>query len=338
MNDAILNEGVTCFIVGGSDELKKRFTLAHDQKYNKNIVAMKLHTEIPSIIKEKIMNHADELCKTFDSTANCKSFLEEKLTLPNSTVHYFENMNGDITGICILEIIDQYYGNLIVHTIDENDEAPFANLLTTNQIINKNILELIQFRSNFNYRDEFLRLGLREKERIRMWHKNIQTFFEIPSLPHVKFKQLTLQDSPICGEISFRAHKHRINIESYDVYSTKEKRALFADDFRNNKHGPAITEGCLLMSFKDTPIGLIEAVDTRQGEVNIAWIMDIALLPEYQGIGYGKHLIKKSLSEIYKSGYTTAGLAVTLTNKNAHQLYESLGFEDYEFFVEIIGG
>ena len=69
----------------------------------------------------------------------------------------------------------------------------------------------------------------------------------------------------------------------------------------------------------------------------MGWIMDIALLPEYQGMGYGKHLIKYSLSQLSKQGYTAAGLGVTLTNKNAHRLYESIGFEDYENFVEIIG-
>ena len=299
---------------------------------------MKLHTTIAPEIKNMIIDHADKLCKTFDPNSNCKAFLLEKISAANTTTHFFENIDSKITGIAILEIIDQYYGNLIVHTIEENDEASFAYLLTTEKIIGNNILELIQFRSNFHHRDEFLRLGLKEKERVRMSHKHIQAFNEIKPIPDVSFQKLTVNDNDICGTISFNAHKHRINIERYNVYESEKKRAKFANDLRNNKHGNPINEASLLMSYKKTPIGLIEIVHTKHGELNMGWIMDVALLPEYQGMGLGKHLIKHSMKQLYNAGYTAAGLGVTLTNKNAHQLYESLGFEDYEFFVEIIGG
>jgi len=299
---------------------------------------MKLHTTIPTDTKSLIIDHADKLCKAFDATSNCNAYLLEKISAANSTTHFFENNDNKITGIAILEIIDQCYGNLIVHTIEENDEASFAYLLATKKIIDNNILELIQFRSNFHYRDEFLRLGLREKERVRMSHKHIQVFNDIETIPDVSFQELTVNDNDFCGSIGFKAHKHRINIECYDVYASEKKRAKFANDLRSHKHGNPINEACLLMSYKGIPIGLIEVVHTKYGDINMGWIMDVALLPEYQGMGLGKHLIKHSMKQLYKAGYTAAGLSVTLTNKNAHQLYKSLGFEDYEFFVEIIGG
>ena len=100
---------------------------------------MKLHTTVASDIKNVIIDHADKLCKEFDQTSNCTAYLLEKINAANSTTHFFENIDGKITGIAILEIIDQYYGNLIVHTIEENDEASFAYLLATNKIIDKNI-------------------------------------------------------------------------------------------------------------------------------------------------------------------------------------------------------
>jgi GNAT superfamily N-acetyltransferase len=298
---------------------------------------MKLHADIPTDIKSLIIEDAHTLCKAFDPNSNCNAYLLEKLSAANTTAHYFENNDGKITGMAILEIIDQRYGNLIVHTIEDKDEACFAHLLTTKKIIDKNILELIQFRSNFHYRDEFLRLGLREKERVRMSHTHIQTFNDIDAMPDVSFQELTLNDNDVCGTISFKAHKHRINIECYDAYGSEQKRAMFANDLRNRKHGKPIKEASLLMRYKETPIGLIEVIHTNQGELTMGWIMDVALLPEYQGMGLGKHLIKHSMKQLVKAGYTAAGLAVTLSNKNAHQLYESLGFTDYEFFVEIIG-
>ena len=84
-------------------------------------------------------------------------------------------------------------------------------------------------------------------------------------------------------------------------------------------------------------IGLIEVVLVKNFNIDMGWIMDVALLPDYQGMGLGKHLIQKSIRKIYECGYSAVGLGVTLSNKNAHQLYKSLGFEDYEYFVEIIG-
>ena len=298
---------------------------------------MKLHKKAPGNISEKIIDHAHLLCKEFDDTSDCRQYLNEKIAGKNTTTYYFENNQGELSGMAILEIVDRHYGNLIVHTIHEADEAFLAHALTTNNIINKNILELIQFRSNFHYRDEFIHLGLREKERVRMSHKNIKVFEQIDTLPNITFKALTIDDNKTCGTISYNAHKHRINIECYDVYSSPEKRAGFAKDLRNNKHGRSINEASLLMHFNETPIGLIEVVHTKQGTLDMGWIMDVALLPEYQGMGLGKHLIKKSLSELHSKGYTAAGLGVTMTNNSAHQLYESIGFEDYEFFVEIIG-
>jgi ribosomal protein S18 acetylase RimI-like enzyme len=137
--------------------------------------------------------------------------------------------------------------------------------------------------------------------------------------------------------ISFNAHKHRINIECYDVYASIEKRTEFARELRSNIHGTSINEASLLMHYNETPIGLIEVVHTKHVELNMGWIMDIALLPEYQGMGLGKYLIKNSMNQLYNIGYTAAGLGVTLTNKNAHETYKSLGFEDYEVFIEIIG-
>ena len=38
-----------------------------------------------------------------------------------------------------------------------------------------------------------------------------------------------------------------------------------------------------------------------------------------------------------QAGYNKVGLGVTLTNKGAYNLYQNLGFEEYEIFVEIIG-
>ena len=98
----------------------------------------------------------------------------------------------------------------------------------------------------------------------------------------------------------------------------------------------ALTDASLLMKFDGQPMGLIDVVEVPYNNQIIGWIMDVCIRPEFQGMGLGQQLIKKSLSNAYQAGFTAVGLGVTLTNKGAHQLYQNLGFEDYEIFVEIL--
>ena len=124
---------------------------------------------------ESIIDNADKLCKDFDPNSNCKEYLTSKLNSKNTTTYIAKN-GSLITGIAIIEIIDRMYGNLILHCINEDDEFKLATLVK--DICKNNILELIQFRNNFNYRDTFLDLGFREKERARMIHHNIKKYAE----------------------------------------------------------------------------------------------------------------------------------------------------------------
>ncbi len=297
---------------------------------------MKLITKISDSNLEKLLNHADKVCKEFDKNANCKDYLLEKINAGNTTTSYFVE-NDQVEGMVIIEIIDKYYGNLIVHTLEEKNETKFANYIAQTKMIENNILELIQFRSNFNYRDEFLAAGLREKERIRMCQKNLNKYQTFRAFSNISFVETTKDNNEVCGEISYQAHKHRMHIECYDVYSSAEKRSEFSNELRINKHGNAIKEACLLMKLNNKYIGLIEVIHVKNFNMEMGWIMDVALLPEFQGLGYGKHLIEKSCFELYKKGYDAIGLGVTLTNTGAYNLYKNMGFEEYEYFVEIMG-
>ena len=170
-----------------------------------------------------------------------------------------------------------------------------------------------------------------------MIHSELDQFSEITFDESLSFRPITLDDAPICGEISYQAHKHRLNIEHYDVYSTPDKRANFCIDLQLNKHGTIIENASLLMLLKDTPIGLVQTTHLESWDKVFGWIMDVSLLPSYQGIGYGKLMVQKLLQNLHKEGYKHAGLGVTLSNNSAKTLYEHLGFADFEYFVEIIG-
>ena len=89
-------------------------------------------------------------------------------------------------GIAIIEILDKYYGNLIVHTLSEEDETILASHLAP--IIKDHVLELIQFRSNFTYRDTFIHMGFKEKERARMIHHDIGQYASLSSTQTYHFQ------------------------------------------------------------------------------------------------------------------------------------------------------
>jgi len=61
----------------------------------------------------------------------------------------------------------------------------------------------------------------------------------------------------------------------------------------------------------------------------------IAVLPEYQKMGYGKLLTKKSVEFAQNKGYQIK-LEVHSTNQNAIEIYKNIGFErlgDYDIYI-----
>ncbi len=286
---------------------------------------------------QQILDHAELTVKEYDPNFNTRHYLKEKIESQHTRVVYFQNEAQVPVGICIKESLSLSYGNLIIHTINAHDQDRFAKLLAEDGCLKGLVLELIQFRSGFEFMDRLIQLGYREKERVRMLHSHLAQYATITPMPNLTFRELTVEDNDTCGKISHLAHQHRTHIECYDVYASPESRREFSDEFRKNKHGISIRTACLLMLYNQTPIGIIEVVRNENWGKTIGWIMDIAVLPDYHGMGLGHHLLSKCLSALHHQGYEYAGLAVTLTNKNAHDLYLSMGFENEQYFVEIIG-
>ena len=64
-------------------------------------------------------------------------------------------------------------------------------------------------------------------------------------------------------------------------------------------------------------------------------IVQVSVLPEYQGRGIGRRLLMESLMEFEEGGFDTVSLVVTESNSSAVHLYNSFGFErihDYRVY------
>lgn len=57
------------------------------------------------------------------------------------------------------------------------------------------------------------------------------------------------------------------------------------------------------------------------------WINSLAVLPEYQGNGYGKSLVEHSLKLLKKIGAPKVNLLIRPTNTKVQAFYEKCGFE-----------
>jgi len=62
------------------------------------------------------------------------------------------------------------------------------------------------------------------------------------------------------------------------------------------------------------------------GENKTLWIREIAVIPEYQGRGIGRHLLRQAFTYGLERGAKRSFLAADECNKNAIHLYQSLGY------------
>ena len=84
-------------------------------------------------------------------------------------------------------------------------------------------------------------------------------------------------------------------------------------------------------SEKNQSIGYLVLQPSSREEltgVSQGWIMDFAVLPEWQGRGVGRELLKAAENHCVEQGVLYLGLAVSSHNVRALHLYEQSGFAE----------
>lgn len=106
----------------------------------------------------------------------------------------------------------------------------------------------------------------------------------------------------------------------------------------NNIISPTLKS--LIVLENENIVGTASFCDSRFSEMkNWGEIVSIYLLPEVMGKGYGKALLRASVSELIKMGFSNVFLWVLEENINARCFYERFGFtQSGRFLNDNIGG
>lgn len=94
-----------------------------------------------------------------------------------------------------------------------------------------------------------------------------------------------------------------------------------------------IEGGIQLLYDRDHPIGLVRVAKEEIENVIHASIGPIAIIPEYQGKGLGRMLLRQGLIIGREKGYSKSCLSVNADNKRAVEIYLKEGFIKSEAFV-----
>ncbi|AIQ46458.1 hypothetical protein R70723_11675 [Paenibacillus sp. FSL R7-0273] len=88
--------------------------------------------------------------------------------------------------------------------------------------------------------------------------------------------------------------------------------------------------GMLLLYHDDKAVGIVRGSDDDYGGERVMSIGPLALLPEYQGKGLGRVLLRAALQVAQASGYSKSILCVNAENEQAKALYTGEGFREAE--------
>ncbi len=94
-----------------------------------------------------------------------------------------------------------------------------------------------------------------------------------------------------------------------------------------------IEGGSMILYHNERPVGVIRCTNDEYEELPIMNIGPLAIIPEYQGKGLGRLLLRTSLKFAKEKSYDRAILCVNAENERAKSLYIQEGFEQIEAVI-----
>lgn len=102
-------------------------------------------------------------------------------------------------------------------------------------------------------------------------------------------------------------------------------KMLAAEDF--------IQGGAMMLYNEEKPVGVVRAAKDEYEDSPIVNIGPLAIIPEYQGKGLGRMLLRAAINFSREKGYSRTILCVNAENERAKSLYIQEGFRQVEAVV-----
>ncbi|SMF00003.1 GNAT family N-acetyltransferase [Paenibacillus barengoltzii] len=99
------------------------------------------------------------------------------------------------------------------------------------------------------------------------------------------------------------------------------------------KEADYLDGGMIFLVHEGRPVGIVRCSDDEYLDAPIMNIGSLALLPEYQGKGLGRLLLRRAMEFGRESGYHRTILCVNAENERAKALYLQEGFKEVEYAV-----
>lgn len=94
-----------------------------------------------------------------------------------------------------------------------------------------------------------------------------------------------------------------------------------------------IEGGLMILYHKGRAVGVVRGSKEEYEDLPIMNIGPLAIIPEYQGKGLGRRLLRASLNFAKEQSYDRTVLCVNAENERAKSLYIQEGFEQIEAVV-----
>jgi len=297
-------------------------------------------TDAPIQDRDIFLEDIQNICITHYDNDGIREAILNKYDSPGTVTLITLVGYRDAVPVCmaIIEKSTASYGNFILHALREDDLDAIdavTEAATQHPICRGSFMELIQYYPNNPFRKAFI-----DKKIVELPRKRLVRYLDTPvAYPRwradISFRPVDSDVFDIVAEISTAGHRQSQDYPGYaDLENPKNRAALEAAVF-GELYGPVLRPATLLLLLSGKPIGYICYVGIAcWGEPQIPWIFDISIHPDYHGHGYGKHLLRYTLAVLQDMKYPMVGLSVTTTNTTAISLYESLNFQEVEYFSE----
>lgn len=129
------------------------------------------------------------------------------------------------------------------------------------------------------------------------------------------------KDESIWCAVRNEAFAHLLGSETPMTEEIIHERTLASDYLEN---------GALILYDGDRPVGIVQGLDDEYDNAPIMCIGPLAIIPEYQGHGLGRMMLRASINYAKQHNYTRAVLCVNGENERAKTLYKHEGFKEVE--------